>query len=444
MRCLLSSPAVPLAILLNGQLFYLGAMTALGLRPSTYVTATCYVFIFLWAAIVLAHSRSVLRPSLCIIDALVAVFLLVLLSSLTWHRFDGWERLLAYLPFFVVLPYLCGRMLKTHQAVELAGVTLALGFLMYFIVVAWFTFASTADDYGARPELFGYNHTTLLAGLLFGSVAVLLAARLARPLQRPRGWLVNTMILMAMPPLFWMQQLVGARGGFIVASFVTVLFLMLARWVDISKRLAIICFLVMFVSLGFKMLPEKQVRFFSRMSSDLELQIMRVSPDLKLQIKRHKLAHDVCGEIEGFQEMGSSVAVRKLLYWNAANMALKYPLSGVGAGGYGNSLCGDSRYFPHSTLLQAFAELGLIGGLILVGIVGLVARGLAQCVFSGDRPERRNTAWMLMSLWGFYLMTDQLYGNYFLALPFSLLTGVAVAMLKNKDSNQPVALQAGV
>lgn len=58
----------------------------------------------------------------------------------------------------------------------------------------------------------------------------------------------------------------------------------------------------------------------------------------------------------------SSVAIRRVLYGEAVDLALAHPLTGIGASKCGFYSCGGWGAYPHSTFLQAFAELGVVGG----------------------------------------------------------------------------------
>ena len=407
--------------------------------PHTAITGGYYAGLSLWAAIVFGVAGRWSGIKLNVIDVLVAVVLALTVISLVSFGYIDSRKLLGFTLFFVAVPYVLARMLDTEQLRQLLLASIAMGWLMFLWIMAWLAFANTAGNYGARPHLFGFSHTPLLAGLLFGSVVVLLISVLARPFQRSAYNVVSIASLIATLPLFWALQVVGARGGFILTSFIALLILLAARWIPFGRRLVIVLFLAVFAVVSFKMLPAKQTRFFARLGADVDVPSSLSAADdfgsfslndsKEREKRRLAPVSKVCRQIDWMQYHGRSGEVRKLLYGSAVRMFLEHPWMGVGSGRFGYTLCMDGRFFPHSTILQIFAELGLLGGLPFMTIIALLCWQMAKVLSMTFSPRTLTTFWMFVPLWGFYLLTDQLYGDYMMALPFFLLTGAGVALV---------------
>jgi O-antigen ligase len=136
----------------------------------------------------------------------------------------------------------------------------------------------------------------------------------------------------------------------------------------------------------------------------------------------------------------NSTAIRWVLYQEATAMLLTNPVWGVGAAKFGEHSCTGSNGFPHSTILQAFAEMGLIGGGLLVVL-------LVFCVITLIRPflsVGHKRAWpadaFVLTLFVVFILADQFYGNYFMSVGMWLVVGITGSMQadleRQDDSNE--------
>jgi O-antigen ligase len=116
------------------------------------------------------------------------------------------------------------------------------------------------------------------------------------------------------------------------------------------------------------------------------------------------------------------------MYREAAAMFLENPVMGVGADRFGELSCIGPGWFPHSTILQAFAELGALGGGLLVGLLAFAAvtqvRPLLSVRSVADWPINA----FVLALFATFLVADQIYGNYFMAVGVSLMLGVTASL----------------
>ena len=67
----------------------------------------------------------------------------------------------------------------------------------------------------------------------------------------------------------------------------------------------------------------------------------------------------------------NSAEIRLFLWGEAVRFFKESPFIGIGAGRFGERSCLKNA-FPHSPLLQAFAELGLVGGFLFLSYIGTI------------------------------------------------------------------------
>lgn len=104
------------------------------------------------------------------------------------------------------------------------------------------------------------------------------------------------------------------------------------------------------------------------------------------------------------------------------------PVFGVGAARFGEQSCAGPMAFPHSTILQGGAELGLIGGGLLIGLMMLAAVTLARPLLSVRQGSNWSVHAFVLALFAAFQLGDQIYGNYFMSVGTWLLLGIAASM----------------
>jgi len=120
--------------------------------------------------------------------------------------------------------------------------------------------------------------------------------------------------------------------------------------------------------------------------------------------------------------------MRWVLYQEAMAMFLENPIFGVGAARFGEQSCTGAMGFPHSTILQGGAELGLIGGGLLIGLMILAAVTLARPFLSVRQGSNWSAHAFVLALFAAFQLGDQIYGNYFMSVGTWLLLGIAASM----------------
>lgn len=135
----------------------------------------------------------------------------------------------------------------------------------------------------------------------------------------------------------------------------------------------------------------------------------------------------------------NSIDIRSYLYARAGKYFVSHPLAGVGANMFGKGTCLQIYDYPHSTILQAFAELGFLGGGLLVFMYFFSIRRLKNIIEGSNKnneifnteshefytPKKHS---ILLGLMLFQLVADQIYGNYFSAAAQFLYFGMVSSL----------------
>ena len=86
-------PALPLALLVNGSFFYFAGLSALDLKPFSYVTGGYYILVISWALMLLvrgAKGKLVLR--IHAVDVLLSLFVAIIVGSIMLHWVQGQSK----------------------------------------------------------------------------------------------------------------------------------------------------------------------------------------------------------------------------------------------------------------------------------------------------------------------------------------------------------------
>lgn len=109
-------------------------------------------------------------------------------------------------------------------------------------------------------------------------------------------------------------------------------------------------------------------------------------------------------------------------------MFMQSPIWGVGASRFGERSCTGPGWYPHSTVLQAFSELGAIGGGTLLGLLWLTARTLMRHSVVEAGLAYPVAGSFALALFSAFFVSDQFRGNYFMATGMCLMFGIAAGL----------------
>lgn len=393
-------------------------VSVLGIEWHTGITVTLYIVALTWS-VLLAWTRCREITCLNVIDRLLVLFVLVMLASIVSHgqERDSFAWGAQYLPFLLVAPYLCGRFMSRRD-MELFARLLGYAGLAILPILVWDAHASPVAS--GRQTFFGVNHTPLLIGglLAFSLLTVGAQADSDDPARRQR--LSRTLRYVRLGVVAGFLIWVSARGWVVgvVSGFLALA--MAGLWTGglgktYFRRLLFVIAMMWLTLSAFPNLHD----LYGRLTFDGSTRFA---------------AHSAVGPILGPSSCGpiiagvDSVAIRWVLYQEAVAQFVQAPLLGVGAGLFGERSCLGPGGFPHSTLLQGFAELGVVGGGIYLAL--FITATIIVLRRVGQNKDLAGQAYLLLvlSLLVSELVVDQIYGDYFMASGAYFLFGLIAAL----------------
>jgi len=207
--------------------------------------------------------------------------------------------------------------------------------------------------------------------------------------------------------------LLGARAVLVACVATVSLVLVLGAWQPVRFRLAyfvtIICAIVFAVSIS----PPEKRWFFGQL---LDIQ---------------SIPHEVPRIPDECKIKDNSMAIRTILYREGIAAFVENPLTGVGAGRFGFYSCyyeheGEFNS-PHSTVIHAFSELGLIGGVLFLAPMLWAVYWVLQQI-ARWRDGQSNLVLLVGPMFIFCVILDQMSSSYLTALHYYLLLGIIVAL----------------
>lgn len=390
-----------------------------------YVVALAWVAVLAWRDV--RHVRAV-----TVLDVLFAGFVICVSASLILRGGASGEatgRFAAYLPFLVVIPFLCGRLMKAPDIALLMRIVLIAGVIL--LPVLLIDRMTSPGPERVRWPFFGQDHGALLAGPLLASALVALCvhaldAQNRRQTDNPMGRLaLYGSIGVVTAFLVW----VTARGWLLSGLVGVAATCLFARQHSLWRRVALCGAVLAFAGASLAVLPSLDSQFGGLYSRTLDMSSRPESVG-GWGAPTSVDAGPVLGEAscEPFRKGKNSIAMRWVLYQEAMAMFSRNPVFGVGAAGFGARSCTGPMGFPHSTILQGIAELGIIGGGLLIGVLVLAAVTLARPFLSIGQGKDWAADTFVLALFAMFLVADQIYGNYFMSASMWLTLGIAASM----------------
>lgn len=419
------SPALPAAGLLYGMLVCLAIAHLMGWMWPPLATKIFYGALFFLGSMLAWQRRSLLR-NLVLSDKLFWLFVLgVLISWLAHGRADSSTlRYLQFIPFMVVLPYILGRIMTPDDVVRLVRILVWAGPLALLLATIDYNQGHETMTAGLRWIYFEVNHSPLLISFMLS--ASLIASTFMLFAQRRTVW--GRVGLLILQGVCVAALVFVAARGVLLGALLGLVFLLLAKGgVSMVRRTVFLLCLTGVLIFAFSILPNPQSEFYAKLMTDPKSVYKINSPaaqnfgaDTAQPGVTPILGEAACSP---FKEGLNSVAIRWVLYKEAVSVFQSAPWAGVGTALFGRYSCTGVGGYPHSTILQSFAELGVAGGLLFAG---LMVWTMASLLRAG-----RTKHWMMPLVLGMfvqYLATDQFYGNYLMAAGTYFWVGVAASM----------------
>lgn len=412
-------PALPLAILVNGSFFYFAGCYALDLEPFSYLTGGYYVLLILWALVLLVReAKGKLLFRIHVVDVLFSLFVATVLWSMVFNWVQGHSKHLLYLFVLVVLPYLCGRICRLDNVIPFMATIVATSMAGLLLAVIYTLAEPELALSWVRPVFFGFYHTTLLMGFLLGTLIVLAVVHLL--FEENDGSLrVRVIAWCTIAVSLFSIIYISCRGALLSCLVTALSFLIMADWVSWRRRLLIFFGLAVLIATAYVVMPKPAAQMSQTLLPILEARSAKLR------------------NYDYIRNSPNSTEIRLFLWGEAVGFFKESPFIGIGAGRFDDR--SRLKYCPHSPLIQAFAELGLVGGSLFLSYVGAIFCGLLSIIrnsrFNG--MERRLVCYTF-ALWFLYLVISNLYGDYFKDTAFSLFSGLAVAIISGTQKKESV------
>lgn len=384
-----------------------------------YATATIWLSVLIYK-----QGMQWWRPS--ILDRIVLIFWITCLGSIVFRLVPvkGSFEYLTYIPCMVYLPYLCGRLLDKKQLLVFIKVIIYLGLLMLILALIDRIYFAKPVSEKLRWPFLGYDHGRLMLGslwtltflaLVFSTHSLLKINKQQSKVKIFLGYFFYVLILAA---LVWSTArgwLLASVIGFIL---ITLLLSNLSSWSRIYIFGSIIFFLSFFLFLSPLIEPHANP---SNITYEATVEVQTNHVGGVAASKRVSLPPGCSSLLQM-----DSISARKLLYQEAVQIFLNHSIFGVGTANFGAYSCWrDAKSYPHSTILQSFAELGLVGGCLFLAVLLLgMFKLLQQVVKKKNRFDTEPYLFSLSCLIVFFV-ADQVYGNYLMATGTWLFLGVA-------------------
>ncbi|HSW61837.1 MAG TPA: O-antigen ligase family protein [Dissulfurispiraceae bacterium] len=276
----------------------------------------------------------------------------------------------------------------------------------------------TAAGRAWRWPIFGLDHGPLLVGALLAALLLALCAQVLNWRKADETYLTKRrLILLGLIGLVTVLLIWVMARGWVLAGLAGVAIMSLSmRTRPPALRAGLFAYVVAIAAFALVILPASSLY-------SLILSAPATVPATDTGFG------PILGEssCQPFRDGVDSAAMRWVMYREAVAMFMNNPVWGVGAARFGDCSCTGAGWYPHSTILQGFAELGLVGGGLLLGLFMLAAVTLARPLVYARQGESQPTHAFVFGLFVLFLVADQFYGTYFMAAGTWLMLGIAAS-----------------
>lgn len=437
---LIKSPASPTAILIYGIVFCFSLWSYQEWQWQYTHTIFFYGVTALWASAAIINRWRAIGLTVNRLDILFGGFLLWVLGSIATHWWEGTIQYLEYMPFFFILPYLLGRVM-TSRDLDLFK-NLLIGFAVILLLLMPFEYWKNSQpgylyENSPAPVLFEQGHGTMLAGLLFSAGLLALIAKLIFPVSSAYianlgklPLLLNYLLLAALSAaMIW----IASRGPAVALMFGILGMFLFASFISWKKKISIL------LILGLATLSALTISFqnphhknYYQLLFIRPATVSSLVPDHppKLNYGKPILGEKICEDIP------NSIVDRWIHYRTAWEIFLAKPWTGVGANFYGFYSCTGPGWFPHSTVLQVLAELGIFGALLYFSLIGMVFWTIISRSKSESTVQTKaNMSWLL-AFAIFQFIVSQFNSNYFLSAGLYFVVGLTASLIGGTQKSQ--------
>lgn len=428
----LAAKILPIALscALFGQLIFLAAKYYWGIE---HIGRAIWICILLCLPLVVWQRkpwRSIQRADVFFLGLVGLIIVSFLIQGLSQTRGFFYN-----IGFFCLIPYLAGRLLDEKDAKRL--LKLALGLAAVSVLLALFAFFNLPHDlfYADRPILYPiyderlrvWQWDSAFLSISGGCGVLLLISFLLKPVGKSfkhYNKLKSISVAIMACIALWLLIRVGLRSALVSIFAVSLATLIIAKWNSTRRRLKILMWLVIASAIGLYLQPPARMDLFKQIQPDQVLSTATVKTTDEKSWPDYAKINEACFV------SGNSAAVRMQYLEKSTVLFLHSPLFGIGAGNFGHAACAlKSDYAsPHSLVLHIAVETGIFGLLLYLGFVWSSLRLAVSAFVHPDFPKK-NLLWMAGTLWIYFLMWEQLSGNYFSDFHYFAISGLMVGFL---------------
>lgn len=437
-----------LALMIMFGLFFLQVIFYfIGFSWNSSLTLVFFSILGLWTIGCFWRSgfdfRDLNKIDICFVSYVSLILLSFAFSGLT-IRVD--QRLLGFLAFMVITPYICGRCMngivdlqKLQKLILIVGLSIIPLLLIDKIIIG-------TTQIG-RFVFFGMNHSPLVAGSLLATTMIALHSRALimfaseRVVQNSYKIVILGLLFITVVCLVW----VSARGWLVAGLIGAITITIITRYVAPLKKIALLMAIFLTVVLSIKGLFWLDHNFGAvyKQAGDAvnnvnisakKVESVNNNTPLAQVIPSYQQSIPILGEdiCESFKQAVDSIQMRLILYREALTIFSNNPWFGTGAGTFGFYSCSGFGGFPHSTALQSLSELGILGLVIFAILMIFVTHKFITDLLQLNKHSKSNVICFFASLFVVALSADQIYGNFFMTPMSSLIIGIAAGMGKNR------------
>lgn len=431
---ILKSPAAPTAALLYGIVFLFAIAYYVGAPWQRSYTIALYLVLMVWTVLVVFDRVRDRRPSPNRIDYLFASFFIAVLVSAVVNWWGGTIRQFELMPVFFVAPYVLGRAMRADDVYMLRNLLIGMGILLLPLILLAYLREILWDDrpydISPLPILFGQGHGVMLSGLLLsvtllGVISVLLTSshqqapgRRAAAKGRYVGYALLVSIVVAMG---W----ISSRGPILAGMVGIIILFLLAPTSARRRKIEILVVLVFAIAIAVAhSLQSKHNAAYYAYVIQVPIVVEGVNGDTSDSTRLAGSPVSILGE-GACKRIVDSVSDRWLHYNQAVALFLAKPLFGAGANHYGFYACTGPGSFPHSTVLQVFAELGVFVGMAYCALIWSTLHALMRMRRDPNQPTTKPVWTWLLTLSVMQLLIAQLSGDYFTSAALYFVMGAA-------------------
>ena len=415
-----------LSLLPIASLVYFSSLQLLGINHKSSYFAVWSVTVWLIPLALLLPNFIRRQTRITAIDVMFCLVSVLLAVHLKVFTLDASLRDWALLVTFWIGPYAAARLVSVQDITRFLKILGAVTLTISAATIAWqISMQLTVGD-NLRPVMLGVNHGVLIVALALG-IFVAIQASGASETKSTATWTRPIIAALVIAELV----VLGARGV-VIATIATGLLMALAPARD-GRRGRIAVFAAILVGATLALILDNVARdFMVRAYLPLEQSAGAGVPteSVKASVPIERVKQVSKEECDQLNKMVDSTPIRLWLLRKGLSLFQDTPVFGIGLENYAAYTCPGS--FPHSTILQAFVEMGAIGGIAYVLMLGTATFSLI--VLAIDRLlSASRTAIVVLALLSFFIILDQFYGRILLSSTVGLFLGFSATLVTKSD-----------